>query len=293
MRRDPVVAGAGGLGVFVGFLLAGTTQAHSLSPTNATPLTQTAFFVAVLCFEVAFVAGVCAAARALSCWDASVASSQDREVVRRCCLVSTSALGVAAVAWCAAMALAARQLVQPNSTTLVLGGTVMLISATAAFVVVYRLPMNLQDDLASPGERSSGRLGLVERSIDVVRRHPVLSCLVFAGLTAVPAMSHAETTVSGAVPWGLAQAGSVGLGFVVLGPLLGLRPRRSRFHRLAARRAVDRPFVTVLARDGSRPGSNEARGGRLRPWSTRRSRRARSSPSRRSRARRRSRPRST
>ena len=225
MRRGPVMAAAGGVGVFGGFLLAGTTQAHSTSPTDATPLTQIVFFVAVVCFEVAFVAGVCAAARAVAWWDASVASSPDRDMVRRCSLVSTGALSLAAAAWCAAMALATGQLVQPNVATLVLGGTVMLVSAAAGFVGVFRLSMNLQDEPASARERSGGRLGLAERSLDVVRRHPIPSCLVFAGLTAVPAITHAETTLRGAVPWGLAQAASVVVGFVLLGPLLELRAR--------------------------------------------------------------------
>ncbi|MDP9240920.1 MAG: hypothetical protein M3O55_09830 [Actinomycetota bacterium] len=226
MRRGPVVAFAGGLGVFGGFLLAGTTQSHSTSPRNATLLTQLVFFGAVLCFEVAVVAGVCAAARALAWWGASVAGSGDRDFVRRCSLVSTGALGVAAVAWCATMALASSRLVQPNSTTLILGGAMMLVSASIATVVVRRLPMNLQDDAPSQGERADGALVLAERSIGIVRQHPVLSCLVFAALSALPAMSHAEATLSGAVPWGLAQAASVVLGFIALGPLLGLRQRQ-------------------------------------------------------------------
>jgi hypothetical protein len=228
MRRSPLVAAGGGFGVFAGFLLAGTTQSHSTSPTGATALTQVVFFVAVLCFEVAFVAGVCAAARALARWDASVARSSDRDLVRRCSLVSTGALAVAAVAWCAAMALAASRLVQPNTTTLVAGGTVVVLSAGAAAVVVRRLPMNLQDELPSASEGSAGALVLAERLIEVVRRHPALSCLVFALLSAVPATSHAETSLSGAAPWGVAQGASVVLGFVLLGPLLGLRARRPR-----------------------------------------------------------------
>ena len=223
MRQGPLVAAAGGVGVFGGFLLAGTTQSHSLSPTDATALTQIAFFLAVLAFEVAFVAGVCAAARALARWGVSVASSSDRDVVRRCSVVSTTALGIAAVAWCAAMALAGGRLGHPNATTLTLGGAVMLLSAGVAVVVVHRLPMNLQDESPSPSEGSAGTLVLAERLIDVVRHHPVLACVVFASLSAVPAMSHAETTLSGAVPWGVAQAASVVLGFVLLGPLLGLR----------------------------------------------------------------------
>ena len=226
MRRGPAVALAGGLGVFAGFLLAGTTQSHSTSPSNATMLTQIAFFVAVLGFEVALVAGVCAAARALAWWGACVVSSDDRDFVRRCALVSTSALVVAAVAWCATSALAFSRLVQPNAATLVLGGAVMLASAGSAAVVVHRLPVNLQDDAPAQGGRADGALLLAERSIEIVRRHPAPSCLALATLSALPAMSHAETTLSGAIPWGLAQAGSVVVGFIVLGPLLGLRPRR-------------------------------------------------------------------
>ena len=220
------MAAAGGIGVFAGFLLAGTTQPHSLSPTDASALTQLAFFLAVLAFEVAFVAGVCAAARALARWGVSVASSSDRDLVRRCSVVSTSALGIAAVAWCVAMGSGGGRLVHPNATTLALGGAAMLLSAGLAVVVVHRLPMNLQDESPSPSEGSAGTLVLAERSIDVVRRHPVLACAVVAGLSAVPAMSHAETTLSGAVPWGVAQAASVVLGFVLLGPLLGLRAHR-------------------------------------------------------------------
>jgi hypothetical protein len=228
MRRGPVVAFAAGIGVFGGFLLAGTTQSHSTTPRNATVITQIAFFVAVLSFEVALVAGVCAAARALAWWEASVASSADRDLVRRCSLVSTGALGVAAVAWVATIAFASSRLVQPNPTTLVLGGAVMLASAGVAIMRVRRLPMNLQDDAPPQVERSDGVLLLAERSIGIVRHHPVLSCLVFAGMSAVPATSHAETALSGALPWGLAQAVSVVLGFITLGPLLGLRTRQSR-----------------------------------------------------------------
>jgi hypothetical protein len=225
MRIGPAAAFAGGLGVFGGFLLAGTTQSHSTTPSNATLPTQIAFFLAVLFFEVAVVAGVCAAARAFAWWDISVASSVDREFVRRCSLISTGALGLAAVAWGTTMALASSRLVQPNATTLVLGGLVMLVSASVAVVVVHQSPTNLLDGAASQVERTGGALVLPERSIDIVRRHPVLSCLLAAGLSAVPAMSHAETTLSGAVPWGLAQALSVVVGFVVLAPLLGLRQR--------------------------------------------------------------------
>jgi hypothetical protein len=36
-------------------------------------------------------------------------------------------------------------------------------------------------------------------------------------------MSHAETTFTGALPWGVVQAGAVLFGFFLLGPALGLR----------------------------------------------------------------------
>ena len=40
-------------------------------------------------------------------------------------------------------------------------------------------------------------------------------------------MSHAETTVTGALPWGIAQAVAVIGGFVLLGPALDLRRTRA------------------------------------------------------------------
>ena len=228
MRRGPLVALAGGLGVFGGFLLAGTTQPQSTSPKDATWLTQLAFFVAVLGFEVALVAGACAAARALAWWKSSVASSSDRDFVRRCSLVSTGALAIAAVSWSVTTALASDRLVRPNSTTLVLGAAVMLVSAGVAVGMVHRLPLNLVDEGPSGSEPAGGAFTLAERGVGFVRAHPVLCCLVLAGFSAVPAMSHAETTLSGSLPWGLAQAASVVVGFLALGPLLGLRPRRLR-----------------------------------------------------------------
>jgi hypothetical protein len=40
-------------------------------------------------------------------------------------------------------------------------------------------------------------------------------------------MTHAETTFTGALPWGLIQAATVVLAFLILGPALGLRRART------------------------------------------------------------------
>jgi hypothetical protein len=66
-------------------------------------------------------------------------------------------------------------------------------------------------------------LSLGERCIALVRRHPVASCTAVAALSAWPAMAHAETTFTGALPWGVTQAATVIVAFVVLGPALELR----------------------------------------------------------------------
>jgi len=232
MRRAPLVAFAAGLAVVTAFVVAAVTQPRSGSPVSATLLTQIAFFTAVLSFQIAVVAGICAASRALSLWRTAGVRGDDRALVVRCAIISTDALGVAAVGWATTMLFALNRLADPNRPTLVLGGMVMVCAAGVASATTHRLPVNASDhaaDAGSSNEAASGNddgnalLGLGERAIGVVRLHPVVSCATVAALSVWPAMSHAETTVPGALPWGLTQAATVVLGFIVLGPALGLR----------------------------------------------------------------------
>lgn len=240
MRRAPIVAFVAGLGVLVGFLVAGTTQPHTSVPTNANLATQVSFFLAVLAFQVAVVAGICAASRALAMHREPTVSSDTRQLVHRCALISTGALGVAAIGWATTMGLAFNRLVDPNRVTLVIGGVVMITASGVAIIAMYHLKVNAADDTGYADAASTGRFGLGERCIDVVRRHPVASCLIVGACSAVPAMSHAETTLTGALPWGAIQAASVVAAFVALGPALGLwtpsvRPLGSSTSRRGAR----------------------------------------------------------
>jgi hypothetical protein len=223
MRRGPVFAFSAGLVVFAGFLLAGVTQTRSTAPTNATFPTQVSFFAAVLSFQVAIVAGLRAGSRALALWRNPVAGSDDRRFVRRCSIISSCALGLAALGWTITMGYALDQLTDPNTFTLLCGGSIMLIGAALGVTATYRLRVNPADDYEAGTETVDGLFGLGERCIGLVGRHPVVSCTTIAVLSMFPAMSHAETTLRGALPWGLIQSATVVLGFVVLGPTLRLR----------------------------------------------------------------------
>jgi hypothetical protein len=100
----------------------------------------------------------------------------------------------------------------------------MLVGAALGIAATYRLGVNPADEFGDDNATRGGFAGIGEACIGFVRRHPVVSCAAIAVVSIFPAMSHAETTLAGALPWGLIQAGTVVLGFVVLGPALGLRP---------------------------------------------------------------------
>ena len=121
------------------------------------------------------------------------------------------------------MGFALDRLTDPNTFTLLCGGSIMLIGAGIGIAATYRLRVNPSDEYGDDTETVDGLFGLGERCIGLVRRHPVVSCTTIAALSIFPAMSHAETTLPGALPWGLIQAATVVLGFVVLGPTLRLR----------------------------------------------------------------------
>ena len=222
MRRAPVIAFTAGLTVFGGLLLAGTTQPQPRVPLHAIPATQVSFFAAVVAFEVAVVAGVCAAARALALWRIPTARGADRTYVCRGATISTSALGVAAAGWAVTLGLALNRLPDPNWVSSAVGGFIMIGAAVVAITATQHLRANPFDDADEPSD-PRGLFGLTERATGLVQRHPILSCSTVAALSVWPAMAHAETTFIGALPWGLTQAAAVVLAYLVLGPALGLR----------------------------------------------------------------------
>ena len=227
MRRAPVIAFAAGVAVFAGLIVAGKSQPHPAVPMQAMLATQVSFFAAVLAFQVAVVAGVRAASRALAMWRTSTARGDDRAFVRRCATISASALGVAATGWAVTLALALDRLSDPNWLGAIVGGIIMLVGAGAALATTTRLRINPADDATGTVSETPGLFSIPERSIGLVQHHPILWCGSIAVLSALPAMRHAETTFTGALPWGLIQAATVVLAFLILGPVLGLRRART------------------------------------------------------------------
>lgn len=223
MRRAPIVVFNAGAAVFVGLLVAGRAQPRPAVPMTALLATQVSFFVAVLAFQVAVAAGICAASRAIAWYRTPTARADDRQFVRRAATISTTALGIAAAAWVTTLGIAVDRLAHPNAAAALIGGAIMLGAATLAITWTRHLRFNPSDNSVAVYSDPPGIVAVGERAIAVVRRHPVVSCTVIAALSVWPAMAHAETTFTGALPWGIAQAAAVIIAFIVLGPALGLR----------------------------------------------------------------------
>ena len=224
MRRTPVVIGAGGIAVALGFGLAAAALPHPSTAPPAGISAQILFFVAIVAFQCAAVAGMRAASLVAARWRAASAPPADREVVRRAATICAAGLVVAASAWLGAMSVrtGGGSLIREAGT--VVGVVLMVFGALAAVSFAARHRAELADAVGSPIPAPSGLIaGSGERVIDLAQAYPVVTCVVTAGLAAASAMSYAETTVLGAVPWGLGEAAAVVAGFVLLGPSLGLR----------------------------------------------------------------------
>lgn len=227
MRRGTGVAFVSGVLVAAGFLVAAVTQPRPRAASGATFAVQASFFGAALAFQVASVAGARAASRVLAVGRAAAAAIEDRLLVRRCAMICVGALSVAAVAWASCVGLAARSLVHPNRVTLVVGPAVMIGAVAVAIALLAKLDINPLAEATDERSPRAGSAVLGERTVSIVQRHPVALCAAFAALSGLAAMSHAETTAVGSLPWGVLQAAAVVLGFAVLGPPLGLRERRT------------------------------------------------------------------
>jgi hypothetical protein len=223
MRRAPIVAFGTGVGVFAGLLVAARAQPHPAVPMRATLITQVAFFVAVLAFQVAVVAGMCAASRTVAIHRAPVAPSHDRQYVRLAANISTGAAAIAAAGWTITLAIAVHRLTRPNTAAAMIGGAIVVAAASVGIAATRRLRVNASDSPAGADAEPAGVFNIGERCIALVTLHPVESCTAVAALSIWPAMAHAETTFTAALPWGIAQAAAVIIAFMVLGPVLELR----------------------------------------------------------------------
>jgi hypothetical protein len=183
------------------------------------------FFAGVVALELAFVSGLCAASRVLSLWRRAEAPVADRRYVQFHSAWAISYAGFAGAFWGVTVLNGPIHARGWHHASLVGGLVLLLGSAVLLSAPFFRLRLNVQDEATADGDIPVGALGIGERVIALVRRHPAAMCAVVAVVAAAGAMSHAETTVVGALPWGIAQVAAVVLGFVVLGPRLGLRER--------------------------------------------------------------------
>ncbi len=227
MRQATTVALTAGIAVVLGFLVTVRTQPHTRVANSASIGAQVSFFAAVLALQVAVVAGARGASRVLALGRAHTARAADRRLVRRCVMTCTVALGVASVGWASCIGLAATSLAHPNRAALAIGAAFMLGVATIAAVAATKLGVNPSDEATDAQTCGGGVLALGERAVDIVRRHQVTACSALAALAALAAMSHAETSIAAAIPWGVLQAAAVVFAFVLLGPSLGLRETRT------------------------------------------------------------------
>ena len=85
--------------VSAGFLAAAAKVPRSAAPTPAGIGTQVMFFVAVIAFQSAIVAGPRAASLVSARWRVSVAPVDARDTVRQASTVCVVGLGLASVAW--------------------------------------------------------------------------------------------------------------------------------------------------------------------------------------------------
>jgi hypothetical protein len=227
MRRAPFVGVLAGAGVVVGFLGAAAPQPHTTH--QATAAMQVTFFVGVLAFQVAIVAGVCGAARAAAVWQRSASSAVDRAFVRRCMTVSMLALWIGVLGVTTNFVLHARRSADANGIALAAGAVAMICVATAGLLALVRLDVNPDDDdVTTPTDGEwSALLRAGDSVMRVVNRHPMVSCAAATIAATTWAMFQAEApSVTAALPWGVGEAVTVVAAFVLLGPTLGLRETR-------------------------------------------------------------------
>ena len=223
VRRAPIIAIASGLLVVLSFLITAINQPKVT--TQATTESQISFFLAVIAFQIAIVAGACGASRALSMWRTSATSGSSRLYVRRCTVTSMTALLSGVIAMTANFIFDINRGARTNKLALILGASSMFIVASVGLLNVLRLKVNPADEDAEASTTPAHVVfTLGDIVIKVVRRYPIPSCVFITSIATAWTMTHAETkTFTGSWPWGIAEAVSVIAGFLLLGPTLGLR----------------------------------------------------------------------
>ncbi len=226
LRRAPLMMASCGTAVVAGFIFAAVSQPSRATAKQAGIIQQVAFYAAVLGLQFAFVAGLRVMVRAGHRWR-TVPRPDDQLLLRRAAVVFVAGLSVAAIGWTVVLVEVLDGLPSGRAVPPAIGIVVMLSATAVAGVAVARQRSRViraqpwsatEADVAGPWV-----FGMAERAIRWMGDHPYPTCALTAIVAGLSAMSHAETTVLGALPWGVAQAAAVIAGYVLLGPALELR----------------------------------------------------------------------
>jgi hypothetical protein len=172
--------------------------------------------------QLAFVAGVRALVRIAARWQ-TTPTAADQQLVRRAGFAFSAGLTAAACSWTVALAAASDGASPSYAAACIAGSVVMVLAAILAWVsTTGRLAPPTGDTKPIP---YGSTLGAAERALNWLSRWPRTWCATVAILAALTAMPHAETTASGELAWGAIQGAAVVVGFIFLGPALGLRRR--------------------------------------------------------------------
>jgi hypothetical protein len=189
---------------------------------------QALFFAAVVAVQVAAVAVCRGACLATVVRRNPHADRLDEKVLNQAMRVSIAATATASTLWVAVLLSAEHRGALAGGRFLVTG-IALLTSGVVGAVVMGRPTWTAvasepsETDLAPTGSVFFG-----ERAFGFVQQRPFFSTVAAALVAAGFTMWHAETTLSGSVPWGIAEIVSVVAGFVLLGSFLGLRsPERT------------------------------------------------------------------
>jgi hypothetical protein len=223
-RRTPVLVLAAGCSVGIALVFAARNQ--PVTTENPWISIQISFFIGMLALQLAVVAGVCAASRAFALWHTAANHGSERAVVRRCSVISATALTVAAVSFTATFALInVRSTEHLNTTSLAIASCTMIVVSLGLLITTHRTRVNPSED-ASVAHWAPARIFCAgEYTLDLVRDHPVAACTVVALVAGWTAMSHAETSIAGSLPWGITEIIAVVGSFATLRPALGLSAR--------------------------------------------------------------------
>lgn len=227
-KQAPIIALSSGTLVLVTFLIAAWSQPRNTS--SASIVQQITFFLGLISVQVALVAGICGASRTLSLWKSLENSGSDRTFIKRALKISLLALQVGVAAFSANFILDSIQNKNPNGTALILSVVVMNAGSIGGLAALTKLRINSSFVAQESYSIHSPKiLSIGEGAIGAIKRHPTTPLLFIAILSGLSGMNKAETsTLQQALPWGAAEVLATVLGFLLLGPYLGLREPRAK-----------------------------------------------------------------